>query len=799
MLAYLASGPLRAHRRDTLTAIFWPELDQPRARAALRQMLHAMRRALGSDVITNVADDAIALDSSQIWCDAPAFVAAATAGDPHVALELYRGDFLEGFYLNGAPEFEQWADAERTRLRRLASSAAARGVEARFRSGEIAEALAFARRRVALAADDEDAHRDLVRLLDVAGDRAGALRAYHELERRLADEFGCEPAPETQALAATVRERLAVHAIAATQSPIPPRTPMPAPVPRRSRVRAATVVGIVLAVGAGGIALNRSSDARLSPRRVVVATFDNRTSDTSIDRLGDMAAEWVRQGLATTGLVQVADGPLLSPTSDERAHSVEELARKAAAGIVVGGTFYEANDSLRFEATITDARQQRIVANVSGVSGPREHPERVVETLRQRITAALATVMDSSLATWAAAASQPPTYEAYQDFAAGMQAYNLLDPQTATFYFRRAAMRDTSYSLPLVFMATSAMGLNHCATADSIAAVLAPRRPALPPLDRDQLEIAVQRCHGNLQGTYLAARRMATELPASDFALATLGHYAVLAGRPREALAALRHVDPSRGSAQYWAPYFLWVTRALHQLGDHDEELQQALVGRRRYPDQLGSLREEAVALASLGRVREVNAVLDSLGALKPNPFRRADLVMQEAGAELQAHGRLMDGRRVAERALGWYAALPADEREAASMQFELAHTLYLAGRPREALPILQSLVTASPDSERFLGLAGTVEAMLGDSAGARAMDQRLRTINRPYVHGLGSYWRACLAAALGENDAAVSLLRDALANGAVFPVPPIWMHADPCFTRLHGSPGFSALERPNG
>ncbi len=49
LLAYLAAAtPRRLHRRDSLLALFWPELDQEHARAALRQALHGLRHALSA-------------------------------------------------------------------------------------------------------------------------------------------------------------------------------------------------------------------------------------------------------------------------------------------------------------------------------------------------------------------------------------------------------------------------------------------------------------------------------------------------------------------------------------------------------------------------------------------------------------------------------------------------------------------------------------------------------------------------------------------------------------------------------
>ena len=58
LLAYLAAAtPPGFHRRDSLLALFWPELDQEHARAALRQALHVVRDALGADAVASQGDE----------------------------------------------------------------------------------------------------------------------------------------------------------------------------------------------------------------------------------------------------------------------------------------------------------------------------------------------------------------------------------------------------------------------------------------------------------------------------------------------------------------------------------------------------------------------------------------------------------------------------------------------------------------------------------------------------------------------------------------------------------------------
>src|SRR2546423_12928966 len=118
LLAYLAAAtPRRLHRRDSLLALFWPELDQEHARAALRQALHGLRHAVGDGGLVPRGDEDIGLDAERIRCDVVEFARAAEVGRLADALDLYRGDLLEGFFIRGAPEFEQWLEDERARLK----------------------------------------------------------------------------------------------------------------------------------------------------------------------------------------------------------------------------------------------------------------------------------------------------------------------------------------------------------------------------------------------------------------------------------------------------------------------------------------------------------------------------------------------------------------------------------------------------------------------------------------------------------------------------------------------------------
>ncbi len=206
LLAYLAAAtPHAFHSRDALLALLWPNLDHEHARAALRQALYVLRRALGDGILVTCGDDVIGLDHARVWCDVTAFDQAIDVGDRAAALELYRGEFLAGFHMSGALELERWVDAERVRLAGRASQAAWALSESEREAGCLTRALEWARRLLAFAPDDERALRHVVTLLGQLGDRTSAIRIYEEFARRLRADFEIEPALETKALVAAIR------------------------------------------------------------------------------------------------------------------------------------------------------------------------------------------------------------------------------------------------------------------------------------------------------------------------------------------------------------------------------------------------------------------------------------------------------------------------------------------------------------------------------------------------------------------------------------------------------------------
>jgi predicted ATPase/DNA-binding SARP family transcriptional activator/tetratricopeptide (TPR) repeat protein len=195
LLSYLAVTR-QNHTRPALAGLLWGGMPEENARANLRLTLTRLRKALGADclVVTRLE---IGLDN--FWLDLHQLQQNAFA-DLEKLCHLYRGDFLEGFDLPHAPEFEVWLLGIRQQARQTAVSALYRQVETAVQQQQTETGLRAARKLLDIEPWHEETHRHLMLLLTASGQRSTALAQYESCRRLLAEEFGSEPAAATDAL-----------------------------------------------------------------------------------------------------------------------------------------------------------------------------------------------------------------------------------------------------------------------------------------------------------------------------------------------------------------------------------------------------------------------------------------------------------------------------------------------------------------------------------------------------------------------------------------------------------------------
>jgi len=212
LIAYLAVKPAQRVSREKIAALLWSSTGPDQARQSLRQTLSMLRKELtailGDPRALIDENDLLGVDETLVACDVAEFESLAASGSESAlarAAELYRGAFLDGFYLN-EERFDQWVIAERDRLHRMALRVHGQLVEMQSRRGTIDDAIGSAQKSLRIDPLQEPIHRTLMRLYLQSGDVVNALQQYETCARLLKRELRIEPDAETKALQREILE-----------------------------------------------------------------------------------------------------------------------------------------------------------------------------------------------------------------------------------------------------------------------------------------------------------------------------------------------------------------------------------------------------------------------------------------------------------------------------------------------------------------------------------------------------------------------------------------------------------------
>ena len=205
LLALLAAGGRRGLSRDKIHAWLWPEISTDKATHRLAQLLYSLRRDLGTEELFLGSTD-LRLNPTVLTTDLAEFTTALEVGDFARAVGAYGGPFLDGFYLNDAPEFEHSVEEERSRLAQrhaAALEALARDAAAR---GDVVAAAGWWRQHAQAEPLNARVAVCYMEALCTAGDRPSALRFARAYETLLRQEFDTGPDPAVVAAAERLRQ-----------------------------------------------------------------------------------------------------------------------------------------------------------------------------------------------------------------------------------------------------------------------------------------------------------------------------------------------------------------------------------------------------------------------------------------------------------------------------------------------------------------------------------------------------------------------------------------------------------------
>jgi len=186
--------------REHLVGLFWEDKSESQGRANLNWVLSKIKTLLPGCLQTN-RHTVQFQRTAMYWLDIDTFRTLEEQRDATslvAAVELYRGEFLEGLTLNGCAEFEIWLVGERERWRQRIVWALGELVMHQCQCGEYEQAIRFARRSLVMEPWREETHQQVMRLLAWSGQRSAALAQYETCRKLLIEELGVEPSKETR-------------------------------------------------------------------------------------------------------------------------------------------------------------------------------------------------------------------------------------------------------------------------------------------------------------------------------------------------------------------------------------------------------------------------------------------------------------------------------------------------------------------------------------------------------------------------------------------------------------------------
>lgn len=515
VLVVLVAAEGRAVSRDKLVGLLWPDADAERARHLLADSVYVLRSSLGDDVVLGFGDD-LCVNTGRIECDLVQFARALEQRELTSVARLYAGPFLDGFHISDSSPFEHWADGMRSELENsyrraleeLANDASARG--------EHVAAVTWWQRLAASDRLNSRAALGLMKALDAAGDRAGAIQFARVHEQIVRTELESAADPAIATFAAELRDaaaRVAPKGVAGGGSdavdaaihrePTPPRpndvdlavTDSTIAVGRSRAWELAAFAGLALAAATialmyrartpqlgsvtgahGGVSVRRD-DRPVEPSVAVLPfTVGNNATDTEL-------AEGLTDDI-THALTKLRGLRVVSP-STAIALNQQRTARSPIdtphVRFLVEGTLRRQRDSIRVAVLVTDARDGTVTWSEQYDRQTRVEQIFAIEDEIARSIAGALKVRLSALTPALLVGRPPASLEAYERYRLGRHFWsrrNLEGTLKSIESFRQAIALDTMFAAAYAGLADSYMVLGIGNVGDFSAGVMFPRARA---------------------------------------------------------------------------------------------------------------------------------------------------------------------------------------------------------------------------------------------------------------------------------------------------------------------------------
>jgi tetratricopeptide (TPR) repeat protein len=423
-----------------------------------------------------------------------------------------------------------------------------------------------------------------------------------------------------------------------------------------------------------------------------------------------------------------------------------------------------------------------------------------VGQLRERVLGALAASIQPVGTVYTGLMTPPPSLTVYQTWREGEQAFSRAHWTDALERFRRAWSMDTTFLTPLVRSGWVLVILERWASLDTVLMKARQNRRSLSTHESLQIDWMEAYRQRDLEEQARIASRQAAFAP-TEWSF-NGGISALRVGRFRDAVRYLTQLD-LRLSFEEGVMALMYLARAQHLQGEFQAELETSRQARRLFPSRLAPREGDVRVLVALGRMAEADSLVANWVIL-PSPYiglppvravwSSSGSVLTYLALEARAHGRNEAYLDWIERSIAWHREHIAEGADVDPMA--LVQALYYAGRYEEAEDYLETLSGSDSGNVEQVGFRGVLAVRLGELDLEASLERELASLDARLLSGANLWWRARVAALLGEKRRAVELLHEAQSNGWPFN---IWHHVELDFESLADYRPFQEFMAPKG
>lgn len=504
------------------------------------------------------------------------------------------------------------------------------------------------------------------------------------------------------------------------------------------------------------------SDA-LRKSRIAVLPFENKTNDPSLDMLGDMAADWIIQGLMNLDEVKVVSYQTIKDNMQYAAVAgtgTIDFARRTGAEKIVRGRIYKQGDQLIVQSQILDAVSGEMELALPEIQGKSSNLQELVKGLRDRMMTKFAATDLRSFQPYIDA--NPPTYEAFKYFEQAVPFFGNDYPKCREFLYKAIAA-DSTYAWAYIYMGYTFSNLGQNERVDSLLKEVDRRFPNLTFYEKHYHETMRENLRGNLPGALEHMKIVYQKDPKQWLNSYMAGHYSTKLNRPAEAASQFSSIDP--GSFEIIGSSLTWWHHQYGRALIRADRLDEAMKILNSVPFEKTTL----TIFATKAYIYILNEQEDSLFTLanRSKTLGTSDLTYSflcNAIAQKYAVKKdLANQKKWANMSIKHLASLPKADKDGT-----WALSFYLAGQLKESLAVYEELYRKDPQWT-WLSRIGCLNAKLGKKEIAHANVAELENLNLSFPQGKIQYGLARIYAGLGEKEKALALLRQAFMEGYGF------------------------------